>query len=137
MVKINTFAEWWSGLTSADRQGQNTVRGMCCKQFCLFWLPRAVDFKVSCSQIPRRAFARIRTHDPLVEKMPPLLSWLSIVTFKCPTSMFAGNSDTLKTASIKPITTICANHGTECTKMWEDEQIGNMDVFSYVFPEFL
>jgi hypothetical protein len=24
------------------------------KQFCLFWLPRAVDFKVSCSQIPRR-----------------------------------------------------------------------------------
>jgi CDP-diacylglycerol pyrophosphatase len=21
--------------------------------------------------------------------------------------------------------------------MWEDEQIGNMDVFSYVFPEFL
>jgi hypothetical protein len=37
----------------------------------LVWLPRharAVDFKVSCSQIPRRAFARmIRTHDPLVE----------------------------------------------------------------------
>jgi hypothetical protein len=28
MVKINTFfAEyWWSGLTSADRQGQNTVK---------------------------------------------------------------------------------------------------------------
>jgi hypothetical protein len=26
-----------------------------------------VDFKVSCSQIPRRAFAGIRTHDPLVE----------------------------------------------------------------------
>jgi hypothetical protein len=26
MVKINTFfAEWWSGPTSADRQGQNTV----------------------------------------------------------------------------------------------------------------
>jgi hypothetical protein len=25
------------------------VRGTCCKQFCLFWLPRAVDFKVSCS----------------------------------------------------------------------------------------
>jgi hypothetical protein len=25
MVKINTFfAEWWSGPTSADRQGQNT-----------------------------------------------------------------------------------------------------------------
>jgi hypothetical protein len=25
MVKINTFlAEWWSGSTSADRQGQNT-----------------------------------------------------------------------------------------------------------------
>jgi hypothetical protein len=23
--------------------------GTCCKQFCLFWLPRAVDFKVSCS----------------------------------------------------------------------------------------
>jgi hypothetical protein len=31
------------------------------------WLPQAVDFKVSCSQIPRRAFAGIRTHDPLVE----------------------------------------------------------------------
>jgi hypothetical protein len=30
-------------------------------------LPQAVDFKVSCSQIPRRAFAGIRTHDPLVE----------------------------------------------------------------------
>jgi hypothetical protein len=28
---------------------------------------QAVDFKVSCSQIPRRAFAGIRTHDPLVE----------------------------------------------------------------------
>jgi hypothetical protein len=40
---------------------------MCRKQFCLFWLPRAMDFKVSCSQIPRRAFAGIRTHDPLVE----------------------------------------------------------------------
>jgi hypothetical protein len=27
MVKINTFfAEWWSGPTSADRQGQNTGR---------------------------------------------------------------------------------------------------------------
>jgi hypothetical protein len=26
MVKINTFsAEWWSGPTSADRQGQNTI----------------------------------------------------------------------------------------------------------------
>jgi hypothetical protein len=30
---------------------------------------RAVDFKVSCSQIPRRAFTGIRTHDPLVEGM--------------------------------------------------------------------
>jgi hypothetical protein len=30
------------------------VRDTCRKQFCLFWLPRAVDFKVSCSQIPRR-----------------------------------------------------------------------------------
>jgi hypothetical protein len=40
------------------------VRGTCRKQFCLFWLPRAVDFRVSCSQIPRRAFAGIRTHDP-------------------------------------------------------------------------
>jgi hypothetical protein len=28
--------------------------------------PRAVDFKVSCSKMPRRAFAGIRTHDPLV-----------------------------------------------------------------------
>jgi hypothetical protein len=27
----------------------------------------AVDFKVSCSKIPRHAFARIRTLDPLVE----------------------------------------------------------------------
>jgi hypothetical protein len=36
---------------------------------CLFWLPRAVDFKVSCSQILRRAFAGIRTHDPLVESI--------------------------------------------------------------------
>jgi hypothetical protein len=27
---------------------------------------RAVDFKVSCSQIPRRAFAGILTHYPLV-----------------------------------------------------------------------
>jgi hypothetical protein len=26
----------------------------CRKQFCLLWLPRAVAFKVSCSQIPRR-----------------------------------------------------------------------------------
>jgi hypothetical protein len=43
------------------------VRGTCRKQFCLFWLPRAMDFKVSCSQIPRRAFTGIRTHDPLVE----------------------------------------------------------------------
>jgi hypothetical protein len=43
------------------------VRDTCRKQFCLFWLPRAVDFKISCSQIPRRAFAGIRTHDPLVE----------------------------------------------------------------------
>jgi hypothetical protein len=42
------------------------VRGTCRKQFCFFWLPRAVDFKVSCSQIPRRAFAGIQTHDPLV-----------------------------------------------------------------------
>jgi hypothetical protein len=42
------------------------VRGECRKQFCLSWLPRAVDFKVSCSQIPRRALAGIRTHDPLV-----------------------------------------------------------------------
>jgi hypothetical protein len=40
---------------------------MCRKQFYLFWLPRAVDFKVSCSQISRRAFVGIRTHDPLVE----------------------------------------------------------------------
>jgi hypothetical protein len=39
----------------------------CRKQFCLFWLPWAVDFKVSCSQILRRAFVGIRTHDPLVE----------------------------------------------------------------------
>jgi hypothetical protein len=39
----------------------------CRKQFCLLWLPRAVDLKVSCSKIPRRAFAGIRTHDPLVE----------------------------------------------------------------------
>jgi hypothetical protein len=38
------------------------VRGTCRKQFCLFWLPRAVDFKVSCSQILRRAFAGIQTH---------------------------------------------------------------------------
>jgi hypothetical protein len=30
-------------------------------------IARAVDFKVSCSQIPRRAFTGIRTHDPLVE----------------------------------------------------------------------
>jgi hypothetical protein len=37
----------------------------CRKQFCLLWLPRAVDLKVSCSKIPRRAFAGIRTHDPL------------------------------------------------------------------------
>jgi hypothetical protein len=37
----------------------NEVRGAASK-----WLPRAVDFKVSCSQIPRRAFAGIRTHDP-------------------------------------------------------------------------
>jgi hypothetical protein len=37
------------------------VRGTCRKQFCLFWLPRAVDFKVSCSQIPRRAFTGIHT----------------------------------------------------------------------------
>jgi hypothetical protein len=29
--------------------------------------PRAVDSKVSCSQIPRRPLARIRTHDPMVE----------------------------------------------------------------------
>jgi hypothetical protein len=43
------------------------VRGTCRKQFRLFWLPRAVDFKVSCSQIPRRAFAGIRTHGHLVE----------------------------------------------------------------------
>jgi hypothetical protein len=28
---------------------------------------RAVDFKVSCSQILRRAFPGIRNHDPLVE----------------------------------------------------------------------
>jgi hypothetical protein len=28
----------------------------CRKQFCLLWLPRAVDFKVSCSQIPHHAF---------------------------------------------------------------------------------
>jgi hypothetical protein len=33
----------------------------------LIMAPRAVDFKVSCSQIPRRAFAGIRTYDPLVE----------------------------------------------------------------------
>jgi hypothetical protein len=33
-----------------------------------------VDFKVSCSQIPRRAFAGIRTHDPLVDD--PLDDWL-------------------------------------------------------------
>jgi hypothetical protein len=43
------------------------VGGTCRKQCCLFWLPRAVDVKVSCSQIPRHAFAGIRTHDPLVE----------------------------------------------------------------------
>jgi hypothetical protein len=43
------------------------VRGTCRKQLCLFWLPRAVHFKVSCSQIPLRTFAGIRTHDPLVE----------------------------------------------------------------------
>jgi hypothetical protein len=43
------------------------VRGTCRKQFCLFWLHRAVDLKVSCSQIPRRAFTGIRTHNPLVE----------------------------------------------------------------------
>jgi hypothetical protein len=30
-----------------------------CKQFCLLWLPRAVDFKVSNLKIPRRAFAGI------------------------------------------------------------------------------
>jgi hypothetical protein len=29
------------------------LQGECRKQFCLSWLPRAVDFKVSCSQIPR------------------------------------------------------------------------------------
>jgi hypothetical protein len=43
------------------------VRDTCRKQFCLFCLSRAVDFKVSCSHIPRHAFAGIRTHDPLVE----------------------------------------------------------------------
>jgi hypothetical protein len=42
-------------------------RGTCHNQLCLFWLSRAVDFKVSCSQIPCRVFAGIRTHDPLVE----------------------------------------------------------------------
>jgi hypothetical protein len=31
------------------------------------WLPRAVDYRVSCSQIPRCAFAGIRAHGPLVE----------------------------------------------------------------------
>jgi hypothetical protein len=35
--------------------------GKCRKQFCLFWLPQAVDFKVSCSQILHRAFAGIPT----------------------------------------------------------------------------
>jgi hypothetical protein len=41
--------------------------------FLLRWgVPQAIllmamDFKVSCLQIPRWAFARIRTHDPLVE----------------------------------------------------------------------
>jgi hypothetical protein len=43
------------------------VRDECRKQFCLSWLPRAVDFKVTCSQIPCRAFTGIRTHDPLYE----------------------------------------------------------------------
>jgi hypothetical protein len=44
--------------TSADFWGFFTeVRDECRKQFCLSWLPRAVDFKVSCSQILRRAFA--------------------------------------------------------------------------------
>jgi hypothetical protein len=45
------------------------VRGECRKQFCLSWLPCAVDFKVSCSHIPRRAFTGIRTHYPLVESL--------------------------------------------------------------------
>jgi hypothetical protein len=44
------------------------------KQFCLLWLPQAVDFKVSCSQIPRRAFAGIRTHDPLVDRESDVLT---------------------------------------------------------------
>jgi hypothetical protein len=38
------------------------VGGTCRKQFCLFWLPQAVDFKVFCPQIPRRAFAGIWLH---------------------------------------------------------------------------
>jgi hypothetical protein len=36
----------------------------------LLLLPRAVNFKVSCSKIPRRTFAGIRTHDPLVVRRP-------------------------------------------------------------------
>jgi hypothetical protein len=45
------------------------VRGTCRKQFCLFWLilSRAVDLKVFCAQLPRRAFTGIRTHGSLVE----------------------------------------------------------------------
>jgi hypothetical protein len=43
---------------------ESEARGEWRKQFCLL-LPHAMDFKVSCSQIPSRAFAGIRTHDPL------------------------------------------------------------------------
>jgi hypothetical protein len=40
---------------------------LCRRQFCLLWLHRAVDFKASCSQIPRLAFAGIPTHNPSVQ----------------------------------------------------------------------
>jgi hypothetical protein len=46
------------------------VRGTCRKEFCLLWIPRDVDFRVSCSQIPRCTFAGIRTHDPLRVRRP-------------------------------------------------------------------
>jgi hypothetical protein len=66
--KIRHF--WWISKLGNGTFGSHEnyifteVRGTCRKQFCLFWLPRAVDFMVSCSQIPRRAFAGIRTHRP-------------------------------------------------------------------------
>jgi hypothetical protein len=48
--------EFQVSLELFNTSGRNLflLRYGCHKQFCLLWLPRAVDFKVSCSRIPHR-----------------------------------------------------------------------------------